>query len=71
MKNFTVENSEEHGWAVLNSEDEHCVQIAKDLHCNIAYFSMVEFHPVIVQHCKQGGTAAVYENGFIIIKNGD
>lgn len=71
VKSVVVKSVKEDGWAVLNAEDEHCVQIAKELHCNIAYFSMDEFHPVIVQHCKLGGTAAIYENGFITIKKGD
>lgn len=71
VKSVVVKSVKEDGWAVLNAEDEHCVQIAKELHCNVAYFSMDEFNPVVVQHCKQGGIAAIYENGFITIKKGD
>lgn len=71
VKSVVVESVKEDGWAVLNAEDEHCVQIARDLDCKVAYFSMDEENPVIVNHCKQGGIAAIYENGFITIKKGD
>lgn len=71
VKSVVVESIKEDGWAVLNAEDEHCVKIGKELHCNVAYFSLDEFNPIIVEHCKHGGTAAIYEDGFITIKKGD
>jgi cyanophycin synthetase len=59
------------GWAVLNADNKYCVKIAENADCKIAYFSMDENNPVIVEHCKKGGTAAIYENGYITIKKGD
>lgn len=59
------------GYAVLNADNEHCVNIAKTTDCKIAYFSLDENNPIIVEHCKAGGIAAIYENGFITIKKGD
>jgi cyanophycin synthetase len=59
------------GWAVLNADNGYCVRIAKDARCNVAYFSMDENNPVIKEHCKKGGIAAIYENGYITIKTGD
>lgn len=59
------------GYAILNADNEHCVGIAKTVDCKIAYFSIDENNPVIIEHCKQGGIAAIYENGFITIKKGD
>jgi cyanophycin synthetase len=56
---------------VLNGEDENCLEIAKSLHCNVALFAMDENAPAIVEHCKKGGVACVYENGFITIKKGE
>ncbi len=71
VKAVVVRSVKKDGWAVLNAESPHCVKIADDLSCNIAYFSMDENHPVIIRHCKKGGVAAIYENGFITIKKGD
>ncbi len=71
VKSVVVKSIKKDGWAVLNAEDKHCVEIAKDLSCNIAYFSMNEHCDVIVNHCRKGGIAAIYENGFVTIKKGD
>lgn len=71
VKSTVVKSVKKDGWAVLNAEDEHCVKIAGELDCNIAYFSLDENHPVIKKHCKAGGVAAIYENGFVTIKKGD
>lgn len=71
VKAVVVQSVKKDGWAVLNAEDEHCVKIAQTLSCNVAYFSLDEHNPVIVAHCKKGGIAAVYENGYVTIKKGD
>ncbi len=71
VKSVVVRSVKKDGWAVLNAEDEGCVGLARGLDCQVAYFSMNEDHPVIVKHCKSGGVAAIYENGFITIKKGD
>ncbi|SDK81525.1 cyanophycin synthetase [Pedobacter sp. ok626] len=59
------------GWGVLNADNKYCVKIAGNADCNVAYFSMDENNPVIVEHSKKGGIAAVYENGYITVKKGD
>lgn len=71
VKGVVVESVKRNGYAVVNADNEHCVGIGKTADCNVAYFSMNENNPVIVEHCKQGGIAAIYENGFITIKKGD
>jgi cyanophycin synthetase len=71
VKSTVVKSVKKDGWAVLNAEDKHCVEIAKELSCKIAYFSMNEHCDVIVNHCRKGGIAAIYENGFVTIKKGD
>jgi cyanophycin synthetase len=71
VKSVVARSIKKDGWAVLNAEDEYCVKIASEIDCKVAYFSMDENHPVIRKHCKAGGIAAIYENGFITIKKGD
>ena len=71
VKGVVVESVKRDGYAVLNADNEHCVSIGKNAHCNIAYFSMNEKNPVIIEHCKHGGIACIYENGFVTIKKGD
>lgn len=71
VKAVVVNSVKKDGWAVLNAEDVNCVEIAAGLDCKIAYFSMNEHCDVIVNHCRKGGIAAIYENGYITIKKGD
>ncbi len=71
VKSVVVDSIKKDGWAVLNGEDENCLIIADNLRCNVALFSLDENAPAIVDHCKAGGIAAIYENGFITIKKGD
>lgn len=71
VKSVVVRSVKKEGWAVLNAEDETCAGLAKGLDCKVAYFSMNENHSLILEHCKTGGIAAVYESGYITIRKGD
>ncbi|MDQ3046859.1 MAG: cyanophycin synthetase [Bacteroidota bacterium] len=71
VKGVVVESVKRDGYAVVNADDKNCVGIAEKARCNVAYFSMDENNPVVKEHCKHGGIAAIYENGFITIKKGD
>jgi cyanophycin synthetase len=71
VKQVVVKSIKNDGWAILNADNKHCVKIGKDAHCNVAYFTMDEKNPVVKEHCRKGGIAAVYENGYVTIKKGD
>ncbi len=71
VKGVVVKSVKRDGYAVLNADNEHCVWIGKNAECKVAYFSLNENNPVIKEHCKKGGIAAIYENGFITIKKGE
>lgn len=71
VKAVVAKSVKRHGTVVLNADNAYCVSISKMVECNVAYFSMDENNPVIVQHCRKGGVAAVYENGYITIKKGE
>jgi cyanophycin synthetase len=59
-----------HGYAVLNADDDLVYAMGKDLKCNVALFSMDEENIRIKEHCKNGGLATVFENGYISILKG-
>lgn len=71
VKSTVVKSVKKDGWAILNAEDVWCLKIAESLSCNVALFSLNEHCDAIVKHCRAGGIAAIYENGFITIKKGD
>ena len=71
VKSVVVRSVKKDGWAILNADDEHCMKIAQDLSCQVAYFSMDENNPKARELSKEGKIVAVYENGFITIKRGE
>jgi cyanophycin synthetase len=70
VKSVVAETVYKHGFAILNADDDLVYDMRKNLLCNIALFSMDENNPRIIEHCKNGGHAAVYENGFVTIMKG-
>jgi cyanophycin synthetase len=70
VKSVVAETVYKHGFAILNADDDLVYDMRKNLQCNIALFSMDENNPRIIEHCKNGGHAAVYENGFVTIMKG-
>lgn len=71
VKAIVPETVSRDGYAILNADDELVVKMQNSLSCNIALFSMNEKNKIVNEHCKTGGVAAIYENGFITIKKGN
>ncbi len=71
VKSVVVESVKKDGWAILNAEDEKCRKIAKNLDCEVAWFSMDENIPFVKELAREGKTVAVYENGYITVKKGE
>ena len=59
------------GFAILNADDDLVYNMRNDVNCNVALFSLDENNPRIKEHCKAGGLATVYENGYVTILKGD
>jgi cyanophycin synthetase len=70
VKAVVVESVFPEGHAILNADDDLVYGMRENLQCKVALFSMDENNPRIVEHCKKGGYAAVYENGNITIMKG-
>lgn len=71
VKSVLVETVRKNGWAALNADNPYCVHIGMDTtHCQVAYFSMYADNPVITSHCLKGGSAAIIENGNIVLMKG-
>jgi cyanophycin synthetase len=71
VKSTVVKSVKKDGWAILNADDEQCMNIANELDCQIAYFAMDENSDTVKKLCKEGKIVAVYENGFVTVKKGD
>lgn len=70
VKSVVPETVTRNGYAILNAEDDLVYAMKGDLQCNIALFSMDENNERIKRHCRNGGFAAVYENGYVTIMKG-
>ncbi len=70
VKQVVPETVFQHGYAVLNADDDLVYKMKNDLRCNIALFSMDENNPRIKAHAATNGLACVYENGYVTIMKG-
>ncbi|GBF87267.1 cyanophycin synthetase [Aphanothece sacrum FPU3] len=58
------------GYVVLNADDPLVSAMAERVKAKVAYFSMSPDNPIIENHLRRGGLAAVYENGYLSILEG-
>lgn len=71
VKSVVAETVSPDGYAVLNADDPLVADMAKNVKGKVAYFSMTPDNPIIVNHLRRGGLAAVYENGYLSILEGE
>jgi cyanophycin synthetase len=70
VKAVLPESVFEHGYAILNADDDLVYDMRKNIKCNIGLFSLDEHNPRIEAHIKNNGLAAVAENGYVTIMKG-
>jgi cyanophycin synthetase len=70
VKSVVPESVHADGYAILNADDERVCNMRGNLTCNVAYFTMDPDNAWVQQHVKNGGLAAIYENGYITIRQG-
>lgn len=70
VKSVVAEVVHGDGCAVLNADDPLVAAMAQRVKGKVAYFSMNPENPIIHDHLRRGGLAAVYENGYLSILEG-
>lgn len=70
VKAVVAETVKAEGYAILNADDPLVAAMAEKLHCKVAYFSMNPDNQIIIEHCRRDGLAAIYENGYLSILEG-
>ncbi|MGK7877825.1 MAG: cyanophycin synthetase [Xenococcaceae cyanobacterium] len=71
VKSVVAETVSANGYAILNADDPLVAAMAKRVKSKVAYFSMNRDNPIIHYHIRRGGLAAVYENGYLSILEGE
>lgn len=59
------------GYAVLNADDDLVYAMKERVKGKVALFSMYADSFRVEDHCSKGGLAAVYENGFLLLRVGN
>jgi cyanophycin synthetase len=70
VKSVVAETVKPDGYAILNADDPLVAAMAQQVNCKVAYFSMNPDNPLIFDHVRRNGFAAVYENGYLSIIEG-
>jgi cyanophycin synthetase len=71
VKSVVAEVVSAEGYAVLNADDPLTVSMAEKVKGRVAFFSMSPDNPIIHDHIRRGGMAAIYENGYLSILEGE
>ncbi len=71
VKGVVAETVKADGYAILNADDPLVAAMAKQVKCKIAYFSLNPDNPIILEHIRRKGLAAIYENGYLSLLEGD
>ena len=71
VKAVVPNSTSENGYAVLNADDDLVYNMKNDLDCNVALFSMNGDNERILEHCSNGGLAAITENNNFVLCKGN
>jgi len=70
VKSVVPESVFPEGYSILNADNSHTVNMAKGLKSRVAWFTLDEHNAIVQKHIREGGLAAMYENGYITICKG-
>jgi cyanophycin synthetase len=71
VKSVVAEIASPRGYAVLNADDPLVAAMVEKVRAKVAYFSLHPDNPIIETHTRRGGLAAIYEDGYLCILEGD
>lgn len=71
VKSVVARSTFDHGYAILNADDDLVYEMKNELDCHIALFSMYANNERIKKHCNEGGLAAFIENKYFTIQKGE
>lgn len=71
VKSVIAETVRGGGHAILNADDPRVAAMAEKVRGTVAYFAMSAHNPIVHDHVRRGGLAAIYENGYLSILEGE
>jgi cyanophycin synthetase len=70
VKAVVAKTVKKEGYAILNADDDLVYAMKDEVDCRVALFSLYANNIRVERHCEAGGLAAIYEDGYIIIRKG-
>ena len=71
VKSVLPETVKKDGYAILNADDDLVYAMKDNVSCQVALFSLYANSVRVERHCAAGGLAAIYENGYILLRQGN
>ncbi|HYO21407.1 MAG TPA: cyanophycin synthetase [Flavisolibacter sp.] len=71
VKSVVPETVHQNGYAILNADDDLVYAMRENIKGKIALYSLHADNARIEEHCAAGGLAAVYENGYLLLRIGN
>ena len=71
VKSVVPETVHAGGYAILNADDDLVYAMRENVKSKVALFSLHADNVRIEEHCAGGGLAAVYENGYLLLRVGN
>ncbi|MDF2436812.1 MAG: cphA [Bacteroidota bacterium] len=71
VKLVVAKATKKDGYAILNADDDLVYNMQQFTNCKIALFSLNENNERVRTHCENGGVAAVIEEEYLTIYNGE
>lgn len=70
VKGVIAETVSGEGYGILNADDPLVAAMASKVRGKVAFFSMSADNPLVKDHVRRGGLAAIYEQGYLSILEG-
>jgi cyanophycin synthetase len=71
LKSLVAEVVRPGGHSVLNADDPLCVEMAERCTERVVFFTMSPMNRAAQRHLDRGGTAVIYQNGYITLADND
>jgi cyanophycin synthetase len=71
VKSVIPESVKHNGFAILNADNDYTYAMKDRVRCHVAFFSINPKSRRMREHCRNGGLAAVYKDGLVIISEGE
>jgi cyanophycin synthetase len=71
VKSVVPETVSANGYAIFNADDDLVYAMKDNVKCKVALFSLHADNVRVEEHCASGGVAAIYENGYLLLRVGN